>query len=138
MTSQELENEFKRKKIRPTAMRELVLKLLMEQDTAISLADLETKLFPADKSTLFRTLKTFEDKKLIHAIDDGTGIVKYALCKDNCELEHEDLHVHFLCTHCEQTFCLNDISVPTINLPHGFFMEHVNMVVKGVCINCKK
>ncbi len=78
----------------------------------------------------------FEDKKLIHSIEDGTGSVKYALCKDDCELDHEDFHVHFLCEKCEHTFCLNDVSVPTLNLPHGFMLDAVNMVVKGVCANC--
>lgn len=32
----------------------------------------------------------------------------------------EDLHVHFLFSICNQTFCLNDIPVPTINFPSSF------------------
>ncbi len=133
-----INNKLQEKEIRPTAMRLLVLKVLLEQHTAISLADLEMKFDNVDKSTLFRTLKTFEDKKLIHSIDDGTGSVKYALCKDKCKIKHEDLHVHFLCTNCKHTFCLNDILIPSVTLPGGFSAENINMVVKGVCSNCKK
>jgi len=134
------ENEFKleNRNIKPTAMRELVLKVLSEQTSAVSLADIENIFDKADKTTLYRTLKTFEENKLIHSIDDGTGAVKYALCKETCQCHPEDLHVHFLCTKCKQTFCLTDIPVPSINLPFDFTLENINMVVKGVCSNCRK
>lgn len=130
--------KLEQKNIRPTAMRELVLQVLSEQRTAISLPELERKFEKADKATLYRTLKTFEENKLIHSIDDGSGSVKYALCQDSCECHPEDLHVHFLCTKCKQTYCLNDIPVPLLKLPTSFTLESVNMVVKGVCSNCKK
>lgn len=132
----EIDKKLQDKNIKPTAMRELVLKVLSEQTTAISLPELERKFEKADKSTLYRTLKTFVENKLIHSIDDGTGSVKYALCQDACECHPEDLHVHFLCVKCEKTYCLNDIPVPQINLPQYFSLASVNMVVKGICSNC--
>lgn len=122
--------------IKPTAMRELVLDILTEQKMAISLSDLEQKFHKSDRVTLYRTLKTFEENKLIHSIDDGTGAVKYALCKESCQCHPEDLHVHFFCLKCQHTFCLSDIPIPSINLPVNFSMENINMVVKGVCSNC--
>ncbi|HEY9123000.1 MAG TPA: transcriptional repressor [Bacteroidales bacterium] len=134
----ETDKKLKIRNIKPTAMRELVLKVLTEQDRAISLADLEQKFDNADKTTLYRTLKTFEENKLIHSIDDGTGSIKYALCKETCQCHPEDLHVHFLCTKCQQTYCLNDISIPSIDLPTNFKLETINMVVKGICSNCDK
>lgn len=134
----ETDNKLTMRNIKPTAMRELVLKVLSEQDKAISLAELEQKFDNADKTTLYRTLKTFEENKLIHSIDDGTGSVKYALCKETCQCHPEDLHVHFLCTKCQQTYCLNDISIPSIDLPTNFKLETINMVVKGICSNCDK
>ena len=122
--------------IKPTAMRELVFDILTEQTAAISLSDLEQNFHKSDKVTLYRTLKTFEEKKLIHSIDDGTGAVKYALCKESCQCHPEELHVHFLCLKCQHTFCLNDIPIPFIKLPVNFSIENINMVVKGVCANC--
>ena len=133
----ETDKKLKIRNIKPTAMRELVLKVLTEQDRAISLADLEQKFDNADKTTLYRTLKTFEENKLIHSIDDGTGSIKYALCKETCQCNPSDLHVHFLCTKCKHTYCLNDIAIPTIILPADFKLENINMVVKGVCARCK-
>jgi Fur family transcriptional regulator, ferric uptake regulator len=133
------ENEEKlfKRNIRPTAMRDLVLKVLTDQKSAISLSELEKKFEKADRVTLFRTLKTFEANKLIHSIDDGSGSVKYALCLDNCMCNPEELHVHFKCTKCHETYCLNDVPVPGITLPVGFELERINMVVEGVCSNCK-
>jgi Fur family transcriptional regulator, ferric uptake regulator len=122
--------------VKPTAMRELVLKVLMNREAAINLYELENEFDKADRVTLYRTLKTFEEKKLIHAIDDGTGAIKYALCKAGCECGPLDLHVHFYCTKCNKTFCLEDVSVPTINLPDNFNVESTNMVVKGLCSGC--
>jgi Fur family ferric uptake transcriptional regulator len=135
---QEIDEKLESKNIKPTAMRQLVLQILTKQKTAISLPELENKFEKVDKATLYRTLKTFEKNKLIHSIDDGTGSVKYALCQDSCECHPNDLHVHFLCTNCHQTYCLNDISVPNINLPSNFSLESVNMVVKGICSICSK
>lgn len=133
----QLDEQLNKRNIKPTAMRELVLEILNQQTTAISLADIEQKFAKADRVTLYRTLKTFEDNNLIHHIDDGTGSIKYALCTENCECLPQDLHVHFLCIRCNQTYCLNEIPVPTVNLPVNFDLESISMVVKGVCANCR-
>ena len=138
MMNQKIDKKLTSRNIKPTAMRQLVLRVLTEQKTAISLPELETKFEKADKATLYRTLKTFEENKLIHRIDDGTGSVKYAICQETCECHPEDLHVHFLCAVCRQTYCLTDIVIPQINLPAKFQLESVNMVVKGICSNCAK
>ena len=132
------DNKLLNKNVKPTAMRELVLNALLEQNVAISLSDLEKKFNRVDKVTLYRTLKTFEENKLIHSIDDGTGSVKYALCAENCQCNPHDLHVHFFCTECKHTYCLNDTPIPSVTLPLGFEISTINMVVKGTCANCKK
>jgi Fur family ferric uptake transcriptional regulator len=131
-----IDKQLQSRNIKATAMRQLVLQVLTEQKTTICLAELEQIFYKADKSTLYRTLKTFEENKLIHSIDDGTGSVKYALCRETCDCHPDDLHVHFTCTVCMKTYCLTDIPVPKINLPVKFQLESVNMVVKGVCSNC--
>lgn len=132
------DDKLNSRNIKPTAMRELVLKVLTEQASAISLSDLKHAFAKADKVTLYRTLKTFEENKLIHSIDDGTGSIKYALCTETCQCNPQDLHVHFFCTQCQHTYCLNDIPVPSVNLPVHFNLESISMVVKGICSNCTK
>lgn len=132
-----LENRLKDKQIRPTAMRLLVLEFLTQQASAINLSDLENAMQPSDRITLYRTLKTFQEKCLIHSIDDGTGATKYALCEEGCEGKYsQDLHVHFFCNSCKETFCLPKSRIPAVNLPERFQPQEASLVVKGVCAKC--
>ena len=118
-------------------MRLLVLDLLLRQASAISLSDIEKALLPADRITIYRTIKTFEEKGLVHIIDNGTGTPKYALCQDDCDAnEHHDLHVHFYCITCKETFCLPDSKIPDITLPSKFNSLEMNLLVKGTCDQC--
>jgi len=133
-----IDDKLNSKHVKPTAMRELVLDVLIKQTTAISLSDLEQKFEKADKVTLYRTLKTFEENKIIHSIDDGSGSVKYAMCTDTCQCNPAELHVHFFCTMCQKTYCLNEIPVPSVTLPVNFDLQSINMVVKGICANCRR
>jgi len=92
----------------------------------------------ANRTTFYRNLKTFEDKGLIHQINDGTGEAKFAIsdenAKGNCGI---DLHMHFYCTRCRKTTCLpNRISEE--NLPGDYEVNNVNLVLKGVCERCRK
>jgi Fur family ferric uptake transcriptional regulator len=134
--NKEIDKKLKARNIKPTAMRELVLQVLTDQPTAISLPELEQKFEKADKATLYRTLKTFQEYRLIHAIEDGTGSVKYALCEDTCSCNPDDLHLHFLCTKCGKTYCLVDTPIKRPDLPEGFEFDNANFVVKGSCSNC--
>lgn len=135
--NEQLDKMLKWRRIRPTVMRELVLRILKERKSAISLPELELEFEKVDKATLYRTLKTFEENKLIHSIHDGTGSVKYALCNETCECEPADQHVHFLCDSCRHIFCLNDISIPNISLPENFTMHHAELLMKGICADCR-
>ena len=126
------------KSITPTAMRILVLNFLLKQNAATSLSDIEKGMEPSDRITIYRTLKTFEEKGLIHIIDNGTGIPKYALCAGSCDSnEHHDLHVHFYCNSCKETFCLPNSKIPDVTLPGGFITFEMNLIVKGICDKCK-
>jgi Fur family ferric uptake transcriptional regulator len=133
----EVEQKLLKKKINPTAMRLLVLDLLLKQNSAISLSDIEKNLEPADRTTIYRTLKTFEEKGLTHIIDDGTGTPKYALCPEECgDRDHHDLHVHFYCNSCKETFCLPNSKIPDVALPNNFSSLEMNLIVKGICNKC--
>ena len=93
--NKELEQKLSINNIKPTSMRVLVLKELLESNRAISIKELEERFDKVDKVTLYRTLKTFEDKKIIHSIQDGTNVLKYAACEEGCECAPQDQHVHF-------------------------------------------
>jgi len=133
---QNLEQILEARKIHPTAMRILVLKQLQMSEHAVSLNELESHFEQADKTTLYRTLKTFQKHKLVHSIEDGTGSVKYALCDENCECMPEESHLHFHCTRCSSTFCMKELNLPEVKLPKNFKPYEINFIVKGLCDKC--
>jgi len=136
---QNLEKVLEKNNVKPTAMRLLVLQFLLNNKVAVSLTDIENYFEKSDRTTLFRTLKTFVNNEIVHKIDDGTGVAKYALCEENCHCEVDtDLHIHFHCKSCNETICLPKNKIPHINLPDGFITEEVNLVVKGICEKCRK
>ena len=134
---QTIEHILELKDIRVTAMRLLIYRFLAQKEIAQTLSDIENAFDKADRTTLYRTVKTFEDKGIVHQIDDGTGVMKYALCEKGCNCDIEiDLHLHFHCNNCNETVCLTDHKIPQIKVPNGFIAEDVNLVVKGICDKC--
>lgn len=131
-----LEERLLARNIKPTAVRLLIFKAMLDYPQTFSLTDLETVLETVDKSTLFRTITLFHENLLIHSIDDGSGSVKYSVCSDGCMCSIGELHVHFKCTHCQKTYCLESIPIPSVKLPEKFLLESVNFVMKGLCDKC--
>lgn len=132
-----IEELLESKGIRITAMRLLIYKFLTEKKAAVKLSDLENTFERADRTTLYRTIKTFEEKNIVHQIDDGTGITKYSLYKIGYNYEiKNDLHLHFHCNNCKETICLTEYKIPQIKVPDGFISENINLVVKGICDKC--
>ena len=137
--TQNIEDFLETKHIRPTAMRILTFKFLDGQQVATSLTDIEQAFNRSERTTLYRTLKTFEEHGVVHKIDDGSGGTKYALCEENCRCDLDtDLHLHFHCNNCGETVCLTNHKIPQINLPEGYLAEDVNLVVKGICEKCNR
>ena len=132
-----LENRLERQGIKPTAMRLLVLEYLLQQKAAVSLKEVEDAFEKADRITLYRTLKTFEEKGLVHHVEDGSGATKYAICEEGCQCAPEDLHVHFHCNSCQKTFCLPKVGIPSFQLPAMFNLQEINLTAKGVCADCR-
>lgn len=124
--------------LRTTPSRTSIINLFLSTDFALSHADIEKGIAnESDRVTVYRTLKSFLDKGLIHKVLDDSGILKYALCTDHCssELHHHD-HVHFKCAKCGQTNCLEDITIPAINLPRGYKSQELSLLIQGVCDKC--
>lgn len=131
----ELEHFLEHHGIRPTAVRILVYRAIHHRSEAFSLADVENWLPEMDRSSIFRALKLFTEHQLLHEIDDGSGIFKYCVCR--CEGSHHLNHIHFACTRCGKTYCLEDHTIPLVSLPDGFETYEVEYIVKGVCPRCK-
>ena len=89
------------------------------------------KLQTVDKSTIFRTISLFLDRHLIHAIDDGSGALKYAVCSDDCTCSVSDQHVHFYCEGCHRAFCFRSQAVPVVQAPEGFVLHGSELCTQG-------
>ncbi len=130
---------LKRNGLSVTESRKSILALFLKREGALAHADIEKNTNESfDRVTVYRTLQTFVEKGIIHNIPTTDNSILYALCKDNCEEgHHHDNHVHFICTDCEKTICLEDVTVPIVKLPKGFKPHHAAMIVKGICDDCK-
>ncbi len=130
---------LKKNQLSVTAGRKKILELFLSSPGALAHADIEKSTDAAfDRVTVYRTLQTFVDKGIIHNIPTSDNSILYALCKDNCEEgHHHDNHVHFICDNCNKTICLDDVTVPEVKLPKGFRPNHAEMVVSGICDDCK-
>ncbi len=122
-----------------TESRKKILDLFLETDGALAHADIEKNTSSAfDRVTVYRTLQTFVEKGIIHQIPTTDNSILYALCKHNCEQgHHHDDHVHFICSNCDKTICLDEVTVPEVKLPKNFTKQQAAMVVTGVCEDCK-
>ena len=126
--------------LKRTVPRLSVLAILSARKSAISQPDLEDILGnDVDRVTLYRVLKAFEEKGIIHKIIDLSGRANYAVCNDSCtEDNHQDHHVHLNCKVCNQVYCLDSVHVPSIKLPPDFTVDSINMIVYGTCSSCNK
>lgn len=129
---------LKEHKLRLTDARMDVLNVFMAQGHALSHSDLEDKFKDEyDRVTLYRTLNSFLEKGLVHKVPVDDGSTRYALCSDGCDdHQHDDDHIHFKCTQCGQTQCLDNMPLPKVKLPEGFTLHDVNFLVQGVCNKC--
>lgn len=130
---------LKEHNLRTTSCREDILNTFMNREIALSHGDLESALGERfDRVTIYRTLKTFLEKGIIHKVLDDEGM-RYALCRERCtEHSHHHDHVHFKCNECGQTNCLDNLLIPAIKLPAGYQAEEVNLLIQGLCAVCSR
>jgi Fur family transcriptional regulator, ferric uptake regulator len=134
-----LENILKVNQLSVTDNRKMILELFLGSAGALSHNDIEKKVGQKfDRVTIYRTLQIFLEKGIIHNIPSADNSIHYALCRDNCSAgDHRDNHIHFVCNVCSNTICLEDVSIPAVRLPKGFTSKRIEMLVSGVCKNCK-
>lgn len=132
---EDIEKKLTNKHTQPTSMRILIYDILASRQEAISLTDIERYLPKADRTTIYRTLKTFEEKGIIHSIQEQST-TKYKLCGDACdEQTHKDWHLHLYCKICKQVTCQEDIQL-TQPIAANFRIDEVRFFAKGICAKC--
>ncbi len=138
MDHQEVIERLEQKGIKATANRILVYRELALAEHPMSLSDIEQRLVSLDKSSIFRALTLFLEHDAVHTFSDGRGVLHYELCASRGTCNHGDSHLHFYCESCQQSFCLEEIPLPTVELPEGFSPHSISFVIKGECPACRK
>lgn len=137
-TESRIDHILRHNQLSVTDSRKKILELFLLSNGALAHGDIEKKTGEKfDRVTVYRTLQVFMEKGIVHTIPTADNSVRYALCKDDCtEGHHHDNHVHFVCSICGLTTCLEDVTVPDVRLPQGFQAEEFQMVITGTCKAC--
>jgi Fur family ferric uptake transcriptional regulator len=131
-----MQNVLKIKKLSQTPFREEVLAIFNRHDRAIPLSVIERELKKYDRVTLYRTMKIFLEKGLIHEITISGEESNYAICQEECESnKHHHQHIHFKCSKCESIFCVEIDKFPSISIP-DYQIDQLEIQASGLCKQC--
>jgi Fur family ferric uptake transcriptional regulator len=121
-------------------MRLNVLKILIQDRQPLSASQiLERFAGKIDRVTLYRTLNTLTEKRLLHRVRGDDQIWRYGIGDTKGTTRHE--HAHFVCDECGTVECLSNTSVPekvakrTAVRP-GYHVEYSELLVHGTCPDC--
>jgi len=145
----EAEALLKRFGLRRTPVRNEVLDLLVRAGRPISVPQILAQLKGLDTVTVYRTLNTFVEKKLVHRIrgDDRTWL--YALgpagaadAEDAAgKSKPQHLHPHFVCDECGKVECLEASRIPrslieALAVDRSYAISYPEVVLHGMCPKC--
>lgn len=131
-----MDHLLKSKKISETPFRKQVLDVFRKYSNAIPISVIEEELQDYNRITLYRTIKTFVEKGIIHEIAISGGVSNYATCKEECTTtNHQHHHIHFKCTKCEKIYCVAVKQFPDIELP-DYQIDNLEIQATGRCKNC--
>lgn len=120
-----------------TEIRMDLLNLFLGSSSALSLSKLSEELGRFDRATIYRSLKKFESKGIIHSIHADAQSPHYALCGTACsDHEHHHDHAHLHCTECSSVTC-EHTDLSQYRIISGFKVKEVELILRGVCRNCQ-
>lgn len=134
---EEIDDILKKGGVKPTPNRILVVEALLSAGFPMSLVELETELRTVERSSISRVLNLLHEHEVVHTMEDGRGIVKYELCHCADHASEQETHAHFYCESCEKVYCLENITIPSIDVPEGYELKSINFMLKGLCPKCK-
>lgn len=122
--------------LKNTGCRKFIISELLNNKTALSEHEIKTMLPDLfDRVTFYRSLKTLEEKNILHRVILHDATVKYALNKSSLNIQD---HPHFHCTNCDGVICVEDKIEQPVHLPTGYSIHSAQVLLEGVCPNCSK
>ncbi len=125
--------------IKATSTRIHLLEILANSPQPMQAKEIEKKWdSKIDRVTLYRTLKTLVEKKIIHKIEINEYITCYNFIGISSKSYEESDHAHFHCSVCDKVICLHNYKYETKPLPGGYIQSTTNVIIEGICILCNK
>ena len=127
---------LEKNKLSRTPCRIEIIKALQKSGSALSEPEIREKISEQfDRTTVYRSLRSFLRQDVIHSITLDGGEVRYALSPKK-EVAYSNHHVHFFCNDCNGVFCISHQAFVTPELPKGFEATNFDLLVHGKCRNC--
>ncbi len=124
------------KNLSRTPCRVEMLKILLESGSALPETEIRSKLPQHfDRTTVYRTLRSFLEQDVIHSIPLEGGDVRYAVTR-NKERKSSQFHAHFYCESCSSVYCLSRARFEPPEMPEGFVAAGYDVLVNGKCRKC--
>lgn len=125
-----------KKGLSKTPCRSGIIDTLNQSSSALSESDIRSQLsYQYDRVTIYRTLKTFIEKGIIHEIAVEGNDTRYALSHEHSHTKSH-YHTHFKCTQCNSVICIGTEVINHPNLPEGFQVKDFELIIKGSCNKC--
>jgi Fur family transcriptional regulator, ferric uptake regulator len=128
--------------LRRTPMRIGVLDILTKEKQTLTAPQILERLAEgSDTVTLYRTLQTFTEKKLVHRVRGDDQAWRYGMGDSRHSTRHG--HAHFVCEDCGTVECLDESPTPQpprtqTKIPSGYRVAYSEVVVHGTCSDCHR
>jgi len=124
---------LKQYRVSITRTRIFLLNLFLQSNEALTLQYfLNNPLHHLDRTTIFRTLNLFVEKKIILRIPAADGINNYLFLQAK-----DPVHSYFICRGCKKIVPMEMIVLPEIKLPDDFIYQNTEIKVSGLCSSCR-
>ncbi len=122
--------------LKQTSNRILLLNYFLENNTksytAIQL--IEVLANQMDRVTVYRTLNSFFETKIVTRISNTDGQAGYLLSDNLMRKKDSEIHPRMLCNECNNISELPELPSNYLNALKDFRIE--NIILEGVCVNC--
>ena len=121
--------------LKHTPGRAALLCVLMNTAFPLTQEELASQLTGVElnRVTIYRALNDFLKTGLVHRIENGNRVWKFAYGDYSC---HQG-HPHFICKNCGKVECLEDFCLPELHiLGSGYSVEEQELYLRGLCDRC--
>jgi Fur family ferric uptake transcriptional regulator len=116
-----------------TRARLVMLEFFLQNKDALTHRHfLANTLLQLDRTTIFRTLNLFVEKKILLRFPAADGVNRYLLLQTKATM-----HANFICEGCKRIVPLEMIVAPRVKLPKGFRRQNMELIVSGLCGSCR-